>query len=78
MKYEDQKLMRQICEEMGIKWNLNSEYATVGGVDIRAYLEEHDVLEFGNSNCLLVSIKVPEGFQIDQNFEPNNNMVLAA
>lgn len=44
MKMDNYALAKKICLEMGIKWDDNAQYATIGKVELREYLLENAVL----------------------------------
>ncbi len=43
MKMDNYALAKKICLEMGIEWDDNAQYATIGKVELREYLLENAV-----------------------------------
>lgn len=43
MKMDNYALAKKICLEMGIKWDDNAQFATIGKVELREYLLENAV-----------------------------------
>nr|DAF24367.1 MAG TPA: hypothetical protein [Caudoviricetes sp.] len=41
MKMDNYALAKKICLEMGIEWDDNAKYATIGKVELKEYLKEN-------------------------------------
>ena len=43
MKMDNYALAKKICLEMGIEWDDNAQYATIGKVELKEYLKKNTI-----------------------------------
>lgn len=54
MKLDQYALAKKICIEMGIEWNEDAEYATIGNVELKEFLLKEDIFDIEEKYSLIV------------------------
>ena len=57
MKRETYILAKQICQEMGIEWESDEKYATIGDIELREYLKTHHIFDVEEETYRFICVK---------------------